>query len=248
MIKPDVVSPDEQVTHVGRIFDAPLVLKGQTWLPLTQIMVWGLMAAIAGQRRPERSWPQRLAVGALTMPVVLGSEWLHNLAHTAAAQLVGHPVDAIRITWGMPLLVYFEINDANLTPKQHITRSGGGPLFNALMLPLWWLVRWLAPTDSVWRDIGEVGVWMNTFLTTVSLLPIPGIDGGPILKWSIVARGRSVAEADEVVRKVNGPLAVGLAATSIAAVKSKKRLIGTFAAMFAVIAALIYTGLLKETE
>ena len=48
------------------------------------------------------------------MPIVLGSEWCHNLAHAAAARAIGKPVDAIRITWGMPLLVYYDINDKNV--------------------------------------------------------------------------------------------------------------------------------------
>jgi Zn-dependent protease len=186
-------------------------------------------------------------VAALTMPVVLGSEWLHNLAHAAAAKLVGHPVDAIRITWGMPLLVYFEINDEKLTPGEHITRALGGPLFNFVALPIWWLVHWLSPPDSVGRDVGGAGVWMNTFLLLAGLMPIPGLDGGPILKWSLVAGGRTIEEADEVVRQVNGPLAFGMGALSAAAFKKKKWLVGGLAAMFALLSALIFTGKLKET-
>jgi len=74
------------------------------------------MAWVAKKRVPERSWLQSLGIGALTMLVVLGSEWCHNLAHAAAARMVGKPMDAIRITWGMPLVVYYDINDENVTP------------------------------------------------------------------------------------------------------------------------------------
>ena len=247
-IKPAVVAPGEEVTTVGQVFDAPFVVKGRTWLPLIQVLAWGALAYAAGQRKPSRTWMQRLVVGALTMPVVLGSEWLHNLAHAAAARLVGHPVDAIRITWGMPLLVYFEINDESLSPGEHIVRAVGGPLFNLLALPLWGLVRWLSPPDSLGQEVGEAGVWMNAFLLAAGLLPIPGLDGGPILKWSLVARGRSVAEADEVVRQINGPLALGMGALGVSAFRKKKWLIGVLAAMFSVISALIFTGRLKETR
>lgn len=233
---------------VGRVFDAPLVVKGYTWLPLAQIVVWGALAHVAGKRKPGRTWPERLMVAGLTMPVMLGSEWLHNLAHAGAAKLVGHPVDAIRITWGMPLLVYFELNDQQVAPKEHLIRASGGPLFNALTLPLWWLVWKWSSGDIVWRDVGEVGVGMNAFLLSAGLLPIPGLDGGPILKWSLVERGASLAEADEIVRKVNGPLAVGMGAVSAAAIKKKKWLPGIIAAMLAVVSALVFTGKLKETE
>lgn len=247
-IKPDVVSPGEDVTEVGRVFDAPLVVKGGTWFPIVQILMWGAMAYAAGQRQPERSWMQRLAVGALTMPVVLGSEWLHNLAHAAAARLVGHPVDAIRITWGMPLLVYFEINDTDVTPSQHVVRAVGGPIFNLLTLPIWWLVRWLSPPDSVGRDVGEAGTWMNSFLSIGGLMPIPGLDGGAILKWALVSKGRSVKKADKVVQRVNGPAALGMGILSLFALLKKKWLTGSMAAMFAMLSALVFTGKLKETR
>ena len=98
MIKPEALSQDQECTTVGHIFDAPLVVVGKTWLPLTEIFVFGIMAREAGRLHPEREWPVRLGVAALTMPVILGSEWCHNLAHAAVAILVGYPADAIRIT------------------------------------------------------------------------------------------------------------------------------------------------------
>jgi hypothetical protein len=247
MIKPTIVAPGEEVTEVGRVFDAPLVVKGNTWLPIVQILVWGAMSNLAGNRKPGRTWPESLVMGALTMPVVVGLEWLHNLSHAAAAQLTGHPVDAIRITWGMPLLVYFEINDQTVTPEEHIIRAVGGPLFNIIMLPLWQLVYRLSPSDSIGREVGEAGLWMNRFLLIMGMLPIPGLDGGPILKWSLVAGGKTIYEADEVVRKVNGPLSVGLGAVSVVAFKKRRRMVGVLSAIMAVTAALIFSRKLQET-
>jgi len=40
-----------------------------------------------------------------------------------------------------------------------------------------------------------------------SLTPLPVVDGGVILKWTLVERGRTPAEADAVVRRLN--LAIG---------------------------------------
>ena len=85
MIKPQALSPDQSFTTVGRVFDTPLVVVDKTWLPLTEIVVWGIMTREAGRLHPERKWPNRLGVGALTMSAILGSEWCHNLAHAAAA-------------------------------------------------------------------------------------------------------------------------------------------------------------------
>ena len=100
MIKPPIVRPEEEITTVGEVFGAPLVVKGRTWPPLTQLVTWGFMTQWASNRNPERSWQRNLVAGAFSMVVLLGSEWCHNLAHAAAAKLVGKPVDAIRITWG----------------------------------------------------------------------------------------------------------------------------------------------------
>jgi hypothetical protein len=110
MKKPAIVSPEDEVTKVGQAFSTPLVVKGKTWLPLTQLAAWPVMAWVARKRVPKRTWLQSLGVGALTTPVMLGSEWGHNLAHAAAARVVGKPMDAIRITWGMPLVVYYMIS------------------------------------------------------------------------------------------------------------------------------------------
>lgn len=242
-----MVSPDEKVTEFCRVFDAPLVAKGFTWLPLTQILGWGVLSFLAGQRKPERSWAQRLVVGGLTMAVVLGSEWLHNLAHAAAARMVGHPVDAIRVVWGMPLLVYFEINDETLTPQQHIARATGGPLLNAVLLPLFLLVRWLSPPDSAAFEIGDAGSAMNGLILGAGLLPTPGLDGGAMLKWSLAARGCSLEEADEVVRRANGPTALVMGGLSVWGFIKKKRLIAWMAAVLAAICTMVFTGKLKET-
>ncbi len=246
MIKPPIVRPQDEVNVVGRVFGTPLVVKGNTWLPLAQLAVWVILAWVAGRRKPERSWGQRLALGALTMPVVLGSEWCHNLAHAAAARWVGKPMDAIRIVWGMPLLIYYDINDASVSPPQHITRALGGPVFNTLAWVAAHFLKRQARAGSVLSEIAEAAEKTNGFIAGVGLLPIPGIDGGPILRWSLVELGRTPAEADQDVRKVNGVLGAGLAGASAVALKRKRWLEGGFLVMLTATAWSIATGLLKE--
>jgi Zn-dependent protease len=246
MRKHPVVRPTDQVTAVGRVFGTPVVVKGKTWLPLTELIVWGIMAWIAGRRRPERSWRERLSIGALTMPVVLGSEWCHNLAHVAAARLVGRPMDALRITWGMPLVVYYDINDESVTPRQHIARALGGPVFNALALAVAVLLRRRTRTGSVARDVGDAAVGMNGFLCAASLLPMPAIDGGPILKWTLVERGHTPAEADRAVRRVDSVLGVALALGGAVAFKGGRRFLGSLLALFGALALSFGLGIVKE--
>ncbi len=246
MKKPPFVTPTDEITTIGHVFGTPLVVKGYTWLPLIELIAWPVMTWIAGRRHPDWSWPKRATVGAVTTVVALGSEWCHNFAHAAAARWVGKPMDAMRIFWGTPLCIYYDIEDNAVAPRQHIARALGGPIINAVLMSLARLLRPLTRQGTASREIADTAVAMNTFLATVSLTPIPGIDGGPILKWSLVDRGKSPAEADAVVQKVNGVMGAGLMGVSAVALKKRRWLLGVLAALFGVISLLIGLGLLKE--
>lgn len=234
------------MTQIGKIFGTPLVIKGKTWFPAAQLITWLVMAWVAGKKRPERSWKTRLKVGALTMPVVLGSEWGHNLAHSAAAHLIGKPMDALWIVGGMPRLQYADVQDTQVTPRQHILRAAGGPAFNALLVPAAWLARRFSRPGSLTSEVAGVALRVNLFLCTAAFMPIPGIDGGPVLKWSLVMRGHSPAEADLVVRRVDGLLGSLLAGLSLLAFKKRRWVLGGLLAQFAAFAVAVAMGLVKE--
>jgi len=248
MIKPVIVSPGEEVEVVGYIFDAPLVIKGFTWLPLTQLGTWLIMFREAGRLHPERSLLQRMGVAMLTMPVILGSEWCHNLAHAAAAKLVGHPVDAIRVNWGMPLLVYYDIEDPAVIPQQHIIRALGGPAVNTILLAVATTLRWITQSGSIARDVTNAAVGMNAFLILGGMLPITYIDGGAVLKWVLVEKGQTPPQADETLKAVNAVTALGLGAGAAVAFRKRKRFLGGIFTLFAGIALLIATDLLREKK
>jgi len=248
VVKPVVVKPAHDVTTVGSLFGAPVVVKGVTWLPLTQFAVWLIMAWFAGRSRPDRSWGKRLGTGALTMSTILGSEWCHNLAHAAAACFVGKPMDALRVSWGMPLVVYYDVNDGTVTPRQHIVRALGGPLCNALLFPFALLLKRLSRQGSVLGEVAGAAVGMNLFLCTASLLPIPGIDGGPILKWALVERGSTPEEADEQVKRVDRIVAGGLGVAAGITLKKRRWFLGSILGMFAALALVVGFGLVKEQE
>jgi Zn-dependent protease len=246
MKKPSVISPSDDVTTIAKVFDTPVVVKDKTWLPLAEIIAWVFTTWMAGKRRPERSLFQRVGAGFVTMPLILGFEWCHNFAHAAAAYMIGKPMDAMRIAWGTPLIVYYNLNDPTVAPRQHIIRALGGPLFNALMLPTALLLRKCTSGESMARELADTAVGTNAFLSTMSLLPIPGIDGGPILKWSLVDRGFTQGEADKVVKKVNGLVGVLLGIASTVSFKKKRGFIGTLLAIFSALSLAIGTGLLRE--
>jgi Zn-dependent protease len=246
MKNPFALSSADEVTAVGGIFGTPLVVKGWTWLPVIPLVAWLVMAWLRARKRPARPWREHAGVAALTMPVLLGSEWCHNLAHVAAARIVGRPMDALRISLGMPLCVYYDINDASVTPREHILRSLGGPAFNLLATLAALLARKSTRPGTIIREAADVAVGTNAFLAGMSLLPIAGIDGGPILKWSLVDRGRTIAQADESVRKVDGILSGALALGSLAAARRRRWFIGGFLALMAATSFGVARGLIKE--
>jgi len=56
----------------------------------------------------------------------------------------------------------------------------------------------------------------------MSLLHLPAVDGGPILKWASVDRGHTVEQADEAVRKTDGALAAAFSIGSILALRRRR--------------------------
>ncbi len=246
MVKPTSDEPTDETRQVGRVWKTPLVVQGHTWLPLTQVIAWAIMTVVMHRKHPQRSAWQQFYAGGLTAAVILGSEWGHNLAHAAAAQWVGKPMDALRIAWGMPRVIYDDVNDCGVTPREHIVRALGGPLFNAALLGVTWFLCRLTRTGTVARDVAGAAVGMNAFLCTVSLLPIPGIDGGPILKWSLVERGRSVSEADQVVRNVNKALGSGMGVAAGVTLRRRRWFAGALLALLSALSLAIGFGLLRE--
>lgn len=239
---------DENEDVVGFIGKTPVTRVGKTWIPITQFVLWAVFTRSASKRKPENSrflWSQE---GFLKMVVVLGSEWCHNLAHLLTSNWIGKPMDKLRIQAGLPRCIYHKINDQDTTPRQHITRSLGGPVINLLLLSLAGWARAKTKPETIAGEISKTAYQTNLFLSLISLLPIPGIDGGPILKWSLVKSGKNIREADNVVQKANGPLAVLLGIFSSWAFFKKKMLLGFFSLMLGVTSLSIFTGWLKEED
>ena len=233
---------------IGIIGKTPITRVGYTWFPVTQLALWAIFSKSASKRKPENSYLQWSREGFMKMAVVLGSEWCHNLAHLYTSDWIGKPMDQMRIQAGMPRCIYHEINDEDVTPSQHIARSLGGPIVNLLLLSVMGMMRTVTKPDSIAGETAKIAYQTNLLLSLVSLLPIPGIDGGPILKWSLVNRGKMIEEADQIVQIANGPLSVLLGLFSSWAFLSKKILMGLFSLTLGVTSLSIFAGWLKEED
>lgn len=236
---------DPSVRQVGSIFGAPLVVKGFSAFPLTQLVVWALMTWRAARQDPSRTASQRLSAGLLYTVVLLGSEWGHNIAHAAAARAVGKPMQLIRILAGMPRIQYPAGLDPSVLPRQHLLRALGGPLFNACMLPLAALWRRFSRPGSAAQDAASLALDVNAFIGVVGLAPLPMIDGGPVLKWSLVARGRTPSQADEIVRRVDGALVPAFAGAGLLAFARRRRFAALVSLLMALTSFACWRGWLK---
>src|SRR5512146_1889019 len=102
----------------------PVLLRLNGVLIVVQPIFWplpflvtGVLAWIAGLRRPDRSWPERLGIGLLALPVALLADIGHAMAHTISARLAGAPMDEILLSAEMPRTLY---NNNDVPPQIHI--------------------------------------------------------------------------------------------------------------------------------
>lgn len=184
----------------------PVKAKPPFWLLVG--LMWGLFVWVAGRRKPQRPFSQSILVATLSLPLAFLADIGHAMAHTESAKRAGAPMDEILLSADMPRTLY-ENNDVE--PSTHITRAIGGPIFSAIGLTASLLWRSFTSPDSLSRELADVSSFYHGAIFFGSLMPLPIVDGGTILKWSLVEQGHTPEEADGVV-KVTGPVVIGILA------------------------------------
>ena len=91
-----------------------------------------------------------------------------------------------------------------------------------------------------------MGVITNAAIAVGGILPIPGIDGGAILKWGLVQKGHSTQQADRAVQKVSLGFWGGLAGICAVAVRRRRPLLAMMAGIFAALTLGVGIGWMKE--
>ncbi len=223
----------------------PVTSRGALSLPYLLGGLWVFFAWLVGKRRPERPVYWRLGVGLVNAILAQALEWGHNLSHAAAARAVGAPMDELYVLAGTPRSVYF-INDLRVTPRQHIARALGGPLWNAAWLLGGLLIRPETRAGTAAREMVDAACAANAFIVVGGLTPYVGLDGGPLLKWGLVLRGRTPEQADAVLRAVDFDLGVALTAIGAWLLRRGRRAVGIPALLFGGIGLLIGLGLIRE--
>ena len=221
--EPFVLPSENALFHFNGV---PVVVRPAFW-PIP-ILLFGFLTWVAGHRRPQLSWLQRLGVGLLAMPVALVADVGHALAHTVSARMAGAPMDEILLYAGMPRTLYQ--NNA-VPPKTHIQRSLGGPVFSlicSLLSLLWWR---RTARGSTSHELAEASLAAHSFILLGSLTPLPIVDGGVILKWKLVEAGQSPEQADQSVQKTTLGLSIALLGVGVLlSLFGKRKLVGSLLA------------------
>jgi hypothetical protein len=181
-----------------KIFNTP-VKASYTFLPII-IIVWAVVTWLGLYWHPERVLRQSLLIGFVTTILLLVAELGHPLAHTFSARFAGAPMDEIRIAADMPRTLY---KNNDVAPVTHRMRALGGPIFNGIGLLLSIAIFAIAPANSIVREWMIWSAAGHGLLLIMSLAPFPAVDGGTILKWTLVANGTTEREADKLVRRVD---------------------------------------------
>lgn len=180
-----------------RCFGVSVTVEAAVLVPL--VGLWGGVTWVGRRRHPNRSFGRSALVGLATVLALMPADLAHPFAHVASARLAGAPMDEIRISMGMPRTIYR--NNA-VSPAAHRLRAVGGPIFNAVGLLLSLATYGGGRRGSVARELAAWSALGHGWILGMSLAPVPAVDGGALLKWTLVARGWSEADADAAVRQV----------------------------------------------
>jgi hypothetical protein len=196
----------------------PLFTVWDTPVRVEPVVYGGLLTAwlglswLAGRRRPRLGGLARLLVGAASLLALISADLGHAIAHIITARHAGAPMDEIYVSATFSHTLY---RDNDVPPRVHRLRALGGPVFSAVGLAASLLFRRVTPPRSVARVVADAACLGHGYVLGGSLLPLPIVDGGTILKWTLVERGLAPARADAALRQAN--LALGTAATTAGA-------------------------------
>lgn len=180
---------------------------GAVWVALTW---WGR------HTHPRRGIWYGSLVGLATLMVLVPVDLGHALAHIFSARYAGAPMDEVRLWGGMPRTLYW---NNNVSPDVHRMRAMGGLIFNLLGSLVSSVISLAVPPRSLARELATTSAVGHALLFVASLTPVPIVDGGTLMKWTLVAHGRTETQADAIVRRVNWTMALagGISGVSLMA-------------------------------
>lgn len=147
----------------------------------------------------------RFRQGLLAAISIIFEDTIHTMGHIISSRHADAPMDSFHLAAPFPSTIY---HNNDVSPEAHRMRAMGGPIASILALGLTLLLRSLTKIGSIGREFLNISAIMHALIGLGSLMPLPFLDGGTMLKWTEVKRGRTPDAADAVVEEIN--LTVGL--------------------------------------
>ena len=204
-----------------KIFDTPVKVSFKFLLIIA--ILWGVVTSLGLYWHPERGFWPGLLIGLVTALLLLFAEYGHPLGHIFSARYAGAPMDEILISLDMARTLY---SKNNVLPKVHRMRALGGPIFNLIGLLLSLAIYAVASGNPIAAELAGWSALGHGLLLIMSLSPLPPTDGGTILKWTLVERGKTEREADEMVRHVDWVMGIGAAIIGVGVIAMQMWLAG----------------------
>ena len=181
-----------------RIFKTPIKINPVVVINI--LGLWGITTGVGITQHPGRGLGAGILIGFLAMILLLVADFGHALAHIFSARAAKAPMDEILLSAGMPRTIYI---DNDISPVAHRTRALGGPIFSLLGLILSAVLYWTAGPITIQLELARWSILGHGLILIGSLLPLPVVDGGSILKWTLVKRGKKEKEADQILTTIN---------------------------------------------
>ena len=126
----------------------------------------------------------------------------------------------------MPRTLY---KDNDVPPRVHKMRAIGGPIFSTAGLVFSLLWRVVSPSRSLSRELADIASVSHGFILFGALAPLPFVDGGTLLKWTLVEQGLTPDQADHRVHQISTGLGGMLMALGGLLIWRRRRLLGKVA-------------------
>ncbi len=176
------------------------LVKVKPVVVLVLAALWLVVSGLGWLLHPYRTLPQALLIGLVSALLMAVAEFGHPFAHMISARYAGAPMDELIISEGMPRTLY---SNNSVPANAHRLRALGGPMFNVLGMLLSVSILAIAPANSLVREWASWSAFGHGMLLIESLFPVPMVDGGALLKWTLVAGGMAPDQADNVIRRVD---------------------------------------------
>jgi len=178
--------------------DVEVKVRSSFWL--APISLWIFLTCLSGRHREDRPISLNLLIGAVGTVIAMAADIGHALAHSFSAKFAAAPMDEVRLGLDMPRTIYYN-ND--IEPRQHILRALGGPIFSAIGFLVSIIWRLLSPARSISRHLADISCISHGFILLGAFFPHPAVDGGTLLKWTLIDRGKELEEVEKITRNAS---------------------------------------------